>query len=241
LALTATAGFSQTPPEDSKQNAKAGDSTPDPFAMDLDSLSNTKVTTASKFSEKLSDAPSVMAVVSQDELKRFGGMTLSEILLNISSGFFQDRSTIAVEGDQSRVNSGHVLFLINGRPVREIMEGGISSDLLESFPVGILERIEVIKGPGSVLYGSDAFSGVINLITKKAVGTSVDISSSGGPGGAEANSAELFFDRGGVNVVAAGQYHQMPIWDTKMASCPELSIPNQSKMPRCGTMVRARI
>ncbi len=43
LALTATAGFSQTPPEDSKQNAKAGDSTPDPFAMDLDSLSNTQV------------------------------------------------------------------------------------------------------------------------------------------------------------------------------------------------------
>jgi outer membrane receptor for ferrienterochelin and colicin len=146
--------------------------------MDLDSLSNTKVTTASKFAEKLSDAPSVMTVVSQDELLRFGGMTLSEILnrvagLNVSSGFFQDRSTIAVEGDQTRVDSGHILFLINGRPVREIMEGGVSSDLLESFPVRILERIEVIKGPGSVLYGSDAFSGVVNLITKKAVGMSV--------------------------------------------------------------------
>jgi len=193
--------------------------------MDLDSLSNTKVTTASKFAEKLSDAPSVMTVVSQDELKRFGGMTLSEILnrvagLNTSGGFFQDRSTIAVEGDQSRVNSGHVLFLINGRPVREIMEGGISSDLLESFPVRILERIDVIKGPGSVLYGSDAFSGVINLITKKAVGTSVDVSSSGGPGGAEANSAEILYARGDLNIVGAGQYHQMPIWDTKMSFLP---------------------
>jgi len=140
-----------------------------------------------------------MTVVSQDELLRFGGMTLSEIMnrvaaLNVSSGFFQDRSTIAVEGDQTCVDSGHILFLINGRPVREIMEGGVSSDLLESFPIRILERIEVIKGPGSVLYGSDACSGVVNLITKKAVGTSVDVSSSGGPGGAEANSAELLYD-----------------------------------------------
>jgi outer membrane receptor protein involved in Fe transport len=226
LAMVWMAGraFSQapTPPaDDSQQGVKPGDATPDLSSMDLDSLLNMKVTTASKFAEKLSDAPSVMAVVSQDELQRFAGMTLSEILnrvagLNTSSGWFQDRSTIAVEGDQSRLNSGHILLLINGRPVREILEGGISSDLLESFPVRILERIEVIKGPGSVLYGSDAFSGVINLITKKAEGTSVDVSSSGGPSGAEANSAEMLYDRGALNVVAAGQYHQMPVWDTRM-------------------------
>jgi len=48
------------------------------------------------------------------------------------------------------------------------MEGGIISDLLEAFPVDILDHIEIIKGPGSVLYGSNAFSAVINLITKKA-------------------------------------------------------------------------
>jgi outer membrane receptor for ferrienterochelin and colicin len=218
------------PPDDPKQSVQPSDVTADPYSMDLDSLANTNVTTASKFAEKLSDAPSVMTVVSQDELKRFGGMTLSEILnrvagLNVSSGFFQDRSTIAVEGDQTRVDSGHILFLINGRPVREIMEGGVSSDLLESFPVRILERIEVIKGPGSVLYGSDAFSGVINLITKKAAGTNVDVSSSGGPGGAEANSAEILYDRGDLNIVAAGQYHQMPIWNTTIGFLPGANNP----------------
>ncbi len=228
LGLTVKAGFSQQPAPDApnpdstkKQTVQQDDSSADPFAMDLESLSNTKVTTASKFAEKLSDAPSVMTVVSQDELKRFAGLTLAEILnrvagLNGSSGFFQDRSTIAVEGDQTRVDNGHVLLLINGRPVREIMEGGVSSDLLESFPVRILERIEVIKGPGSVLYGSDAFSGVINLITKKAVGSSMDFSGSGGPAGAAAGSGEILYDRGGLNIVAAGQYHQMPIWGTKM-------------------------
>ena len=76
---------------------------------------------------------------------------------------------VAARGDQTQINGGHILFLINGRPTREVLEGGIVSDLLEAFPVGILERIEVIKGPGSVLYGSDAFSAVVNLITQKAV------------------------------------------------------------------------
>jgi len=220
LSLLIPFAFAQQPPA----------STPDPFAMDLDSLSNTKVTTASKFSEKLSDAPSVITVVSQDEIARFGGITLAEILnrvagLNISSGFFQDRTTVAIGGDQSRVDSGHVLFLINGRPIREVLEGGVSTDLLESFPVGILERIEVIKGPGSVLYGSDAYSGVINLITKKAIGNSLRISAAGAANAATANSAEALYARGDLNVVAAGQYHQMPVWNTPFGFLPGPSNP----------------
>jgi len=221
ILVSAPVTFAQQPPA-----APA----PDPFAMDLDSLSNTKVTTASKFTEKLSDAPSVITVVSQDEIARFGGITLAEILnrvagLNISSGFFQDRTTVAIGGDQSRVDSGHVLFLINGRPVREILESGVSTDLLESFPVGILERIEVIKGPGSVLYGSDAYSGVINLITKKAIDKSLKISAAGGANAATANSAQAFYSHGDWNVVAAGQYHQMPVWNTPFGFLPGLTNP----------------
>ena len=159
----------------------AAPSPADPFAMDLDSLFNTKVTTASKFSEKLSDAAAVVTVVTRDELERFGGTTLLEVLervagLNVSSAVFADSSLISVRGDQTRANAGHILILINGRPVREILAGGISSDILESFPIGILERVEVVKGPGSVLYGSDAFSGVINLITKKAEGNEFRVS-----------------------------------------------------------------
>src|ERR1051326_7195891 len=142
-------------------------------SLDLASLLDMKVVTASKFSEKLSDAPGMVTVITQDELRRFGGLTLGEILprvagLSGSSGFYSDRSLISVRGDQTKLNGGHILILINGRPTREILEGGIISDLIESFPVRILERIEVIRGPGSVLYGSNAFSGVINLITRKA-------------------------------------------------------------------------
>ncbi len=215
LAASGQQAPQDNPKPDDSKNASAAN---DPFSMDLDSLANTKVTTASKFAEDLADAPGVMTVVSKDELKRFGGFTLAEILsrvagLTLTSAVFPDRTIIAVRGQQSSESGSHVLILINGRPVREIMEGGIDSDILESFPVNILERIEVIKGPGSVLYGSDAFYGVINLITKKAEGESAQVSAAGGANGAAAASAEVLFQKGGVDVVAAAQYRQFPRWD----------------------------
>jgi len=225
LWFTATAIFGQQVPQagpkqdDSNQQGGASS----PFSMDLDTLLNTKVTTASKFAENLSDAPSDISVVSKDELRRFGGITLLEILervagLSGSSAFFADRSIIAARGDQTRTDSGHVLILINGRPVREVIEGGVSTDILESFPVNLLERIEVIKGPGSALYGSDAYSGVINLITQTPEGTDFHASTSGGGAGQAEGSEEFHFERGGLQIVEGGQYHQMPLWDTVFQS-----------------------
>jgi outer membrane receptor protein involved in Fe transport len=195
-----------------------GGAATDSYAMDIDSLLNTKVTTASKFSEKISDAAGVVSVVTQDELRRFGGTTLLEVLervagLNVSSTFLGDRSVITVRGDQTRANAGHILILINGRPVREILEGGVSSDILESFPIDTLERIEVVKGPGSVLYGSDAFAGVINLITKKAKGKDFRASAAGGAAGERSGTERILFEQGALSIVEGGQYHNWPDWN----------------------------
>jgi outer membrane receptor for ferrienterochelin and colicins len=191
--------------------------------MDLESLLNTKVITASKFSEKLSGAPGVMTVVTRDELRRFGGMTLREILERVpgltgTTASFTDRSIVAARGDQTQINGGHILFLINGRPTREVLEGGIVSDLLEAFPVGILERIEVIEGPGSVLYGSDAFSAVVNLITQKADGNELIVNGEGGPSGAAATSGNVFIKHGDLSIVGSGQFHQYPDWSAPVAN-----------------------
>ena len=80
LCLTAAAGFGQQPPDVPRPQGGASGV----FSMDLDELSNIKVTTASKFSEKLSDAPSDMPVATKDELRRFGGVTLLEILERVA-------------------------------------------------------------------------------------------------------------------------------------------------------------
>ena len=92
LAASGQQAPQDNPKPDDSKNASA---TNDPFSMDLDSLANTKVTTTSKFAEDLADAPGVMTVVSKDELKRFGGVTLAEILsrvagLTLTSAVFPD-------------------------------------------------------------------------------------------------------------------------------------------------------
>jgi outer membrane receptor for ferrienterochelin and colicin len=182
-ALSAAALAQQPPP------ASADSSVAALLSLDLESLMDVKVTTASRFEDKLSDAPSIMSVVTSDELRRFSGLTLNEILQTVpgltgSTQFFIDRSMVSALGDQTKTDGSHILFLINGRPTREVMDGGIISDLLESFPVDILERIEVIKGPGSVLYGSNAFSAVVNLITKKADTNEITVKAEEGARGA---------------------------------------------------------
>jgi outer membrane receptor protein involved in Fe transport len=191
----------------------------DLLSMDLDSLANLEVTTASRFSDKLSDAPGIMSVVTSDELRRFSGLTLNEILQRVpeltgSTQYFSDRSLVAARGDQTKTDGGHILFLINGRPTREVMEGGMISDLLESFPVDILERIEVIKGPGSVLYGSNAFSAVVNLITRKAKVNEVNLKGTGGAGGAVDTTGNFLYKSGDLRAVGAVQFHEMPDWPT---------------------------
>jgi outer membrane receptor for ferrienterochelin and colicin len=126
--------------------------------MSLEDLVNVKITVASKTEENISDAPGVISVITQDQLKRFGASTLGDILKRVPSFlgttvYMTDRSVIASRGDQVMPSSSHILLLINGRPIREILEGGIKSEVYESFPVTVIERIEVIRGPGSVLYG----------------------------------------------------------------------------------------
>ena len=196
---------------------KPNDNGVDPTEIALESLFTMEVTTASKFPEKLSEAPGVMSVVTQDELRRYGAMTLREALERVpglvaATSYFTDRSMVAVRGDQIRGNGSHILILINGRPTREVLDGGIVSDLMQSFPVNILERIEVIRGPGSVMYGSTAFSGVINLITKKALGRSATFRTYAAGAGAGGASGEFLLERGKLNVVAAGQARFDPTW-----------------------------
>ena len=187
--------------------------------LDLESLLNVKVITASKFSESQSDAPGIISVVSQDELRRFGGTTLREVLERVpglasSTAYFTDRSMVAARGDQTKINGGHVLFLINGRPTREVLEGGLVSDLLESFPINVLERIEVIKGPGSVLYGSNAFSAVVNLITLSGEANGFSFGGAPGTAGARQLSGEGSYSCRDLRIVGGAQLHQRPDWNT---------------------------
>lgn len=165
-------------------NSVQDSSAKDLFDLELDELLDITVSTASKSKEKLSDAPGVLSVITRDELERFGGSTLKYVLLRVPSlmtgaNYMTDRSMITSRGDHVLSKGGHILYLINGRPIREVLEGGLISEVLESFPVNSIDHIEVIRGPGSVLYGTNAFSAVVNIITienSKNVGSGVNVS-----------------------------------------------------------------
>lgn len=191
--------------------------------LSLADLFDIEVTTASKTEEKLSEAPGVISLITRDEMERFGARTLKDVLMRmpsiaLSSIYMTDRSSVAIRGDQINPAANHTLLLINGRPVREALEGGIKSEMYESFPVASIDRIEVIRGPGSVLYGSNAFTGVFNIITKKAEENNTSVSVDLGlPGGIKygrrmANAAYQIGDFG----LVAGVYHknEKP-WDVR--------------------------
>ncbi|MBN2102700.1 TonB-dependent receptor [bacterium] len=187
--------------------------------MTLEQILNMEVTTVSKSAELMSDAPGVISVLTKDEIERFGGTTLKDILermpsLSVSTIYMTDRSTIAPRGDQVLPSSAHVLLLINGRPVREAQEGGIKSEMYESFPVNIIEKIEVIRGPGSVLYGSNAFSAVINVITEPVEETVFSVKGMAGQSGAYGAMAKAKVKLGDLSIAAAGRLFKKAEWET---------------------------
>ena len=195
--------------------------------LSLTDLLNVKVTIASKTAESISDAPGVISVITPDELKRFGGTTLADVLKRVpgflgSTSYFSDRSMIAARGDQIPTSSSHVLFLLNGRPMRENMQGGIKSEVYESFPVNIIDHIEVIRGPGSVLYGSQAFSAVINVITKSAKENTASISGAVKDELTGIVAADARYKIGDAGVIVAARYADKGEWKTGYSAAADI-------------------
>ncbi len=113
-------------------------------------------------------APSVASVITAEDITVMGAQTLDDVLqsipgLHVSFGA-RNSSLYSIRGIHTSYNP-QVLMLIDGFPLTELFSGGRASSFF--VPVRDIERVEVIRGPGSALYGADAFAGVINIITKK--------------------------------------------------------------------------
>lgn len=154
----AGAGMAQEKPKDAAE-------------LNLDDLLNVKITAVSKKAESTMDAPGIVTVISRKEIEGYAAKNLGDILnrapaaLILSANDFTD-NLLVFRGQAFTPYNNTVLFLVNGRPLRDPITGGNNSAVITGFPVDSIERIEVIRGPGSVLYGSCAFSGVINIVTR---------------------------------------------------------------------------
>ena len=139
--------------------------------MSLEELLRIRVTTASKKSESLFDAPAIMVVLTESDIHSYGGRSLVEVLDRTTSVFFMGtqenlQGALTMRGDATLGSNNHILVLVNGRPIQESTHGGMIHPFLRSFPLASVKQIEIIRGPGSVLYGTNAYVGVINVITK---------------------------------------------------------------------------
>lgn len=129
------------------------------------------VSIASGARQPIARAPSVATVVTAEDIAAIGAADLDEVLETVP-GLHVARSGIGynpvytIRGISTQYNP-QVLMLVNGIPITGVFAGD-RSIIWGGMPVENIARIEVIRGPGSALYGADAFSGVINIITKTA-------------------------------------------------------------------------
>jgi outer membrane receptor protein involved in Fe transport len=149
-------------------SAVHADQAPAPLREELLFQEIPDVFTAAKFKQPLSDAPSPTIVITEKDIKLSGAANIQELfrsLPGIDLYIASASSTyVTVRGHDNMPNN--ILTMIDGFPVYEDFFG---TTLWEILPItlGDIKQIEIIKGPGSALYGANAFAGVINIITKR--------------------------------------------------------------------------
>ena len=140
----------------------------DIFSFDLEDLQNITISSASKMDQSLRDVPANMLVFTKDQISKRGFRSVSDLLSTLpgvminnfaTSGYFNSISIRGITG------AHYFKILLDGVEIDQTNGEYISTAM--NFSLHGIERAEVLYGPASVIYGADAVSGIINLITKK--------------------------------------------------------------------------
>ncbi len=147
------------------------------FDEELEDLLSTElVTITSRQAQTVDEVPNIITIITQDEIRQSGARTLGEAL-SLAPGIhlrhaspFNAGETVHAEGFVMRGTvlggSKHILFLLDGQRLNDSQSGGITNTL-GVIPLHNVKRVELIRGLGSARYGTSAFTGVVNIITKK--------------------------------------------------------------------------
>ena len=150
------------------------------YDLNLSQLSKLKITSASKVSQNISEVSSSIYVITAAMIKERGYFTLEEALAELPG--FQLRNTLGVNNyvfQRGIPNQNNLtLVLIDGVQVNEINTGDFYGG--GQYNLSNVDRIEVIYGPSSVAYGTNAVTGIVNIITKSALDKRVELNSSVG-------------------------------------------------------------
>jgi outer membrane receptor protein involved in Fe transport len=179
--------------------------------LSLRELLNTKVTTVSRTVQAIGLAPGAMLLVTKEQIRLRGYQSLLDVMYDLPDMKVDDkiysgiRNSITVRGTQG---SEKFVIMLDGIMISS--PSGEALPIMENYPVNLAQQIEVVYGPASALYGANAVSGIINIITKKSSskkGISIEGSSAGGSYRYINNSlliAKKINDN--LNLTVSGQY-----------------------------------
>lgn len=142
---------------------KIGDAT----EISLDDILNTEVSVASKKATSLRDTPGIISVITREDMLSYGCRDLVDVLTLLVPGFGFGVDVEGVVGFGLRGIWGHegkILLMVDGQEINEGLFG--TTQFGNHFPVDNIQKIEIIRGPGSAIYGGYAGLGVVNIITR---------------------------------------------------------------------------
>jgi outer membrane receptor protein involved in Fe transport len=129
------------------------------------------VSSVTKSATRISEAPAIVSIVTQEQITEYGYQSVAEVLKHVPGFYILDDHilpNVAVRGISGGLfaESSIIKLMIDGHAINYRWTSGnwLGPELI---PMSAIERIEIIRGPASALYGADAFLGVVNVITKK--------------------------------------------------------------------------
>ena len=149
---------------------RVGAPTGDLTNLGVDELFSVQVTSVGRKAQQLSKAPAAVFVLTAEDIRRSGATSIPEALEWVPgvTVLSQDGRTWAVSiRGSARIYADKILVMIDGRSLYTPLFSGVIWDAID-VPMGDIEQIEVVRGPGAVMWGPNAVNGVINIITKKA-------------------------------------------------------------------------
>lgn len=146
------------------------------YSLSIEDLLNVQVTTASKKAEKVTNIPASIVIISREEIEANGFQSIEEIFANVT-GMYQmndylwfGTDNFGVRGFYTNGTFSNIIILVNGVNQMEEWYNSFPTSKI-NVPVEAIDRIEVVRGPLSVIYGNSAFFGAINIITNESTAT----------------------------------------------------------------------
>lgn len=140
-------------------------STDELFDLPLSELLKLKVTTSSKTSETWENAPSSLTVITAADIAKSSAQTLFDLLQNVPGISVDYDARDIAQVNVRGIKGSPILYLLNGQSLSGVISGSATNIAMLALPINNIKRIEIIRGPGSALYGANALIGIVNIMT----------------------------------------------------------------------------